>query len=83
MVVLVRAGWREPIIDGIWHYSGLPLCGELRSHVSTEHIDGGYQAWVDVALDGIDVRREIDTSASSTHLVDIVHYLWVPEIVGP
>ena len=83
MIVLIGTGRGETIVDGVGHDAGLSLGSEFGGHRRTEHVHGSDDRRIDIVLDRIDIGRKEDTSAPTPHLMNVVHDLWVPSVMGP
>ena len=83
MVVHVGASGVESVVNRVDYDPFLPLRGEFGGHVGAQLVDGRHEARVDVGLHRVDVGREEDAGTAPTHLVDVVHDLRVPFVLGP
>ena len=82
MIVLVGAGRRKTIVDGTGHDAGRARGSEFGGHRRTQHVHGRHDGRIDIVLDRIHIGRKEDTSATTTHLMDVVHDLWVPGVMS-
>ena len=81
--MLIGTGRREAIVDRVGHDAALSLGRECGGHRGAEHVHGSDDRGIDIVLDRIDIGRKEDASAAAPHLMDVVHDLRVPSVVGP